>query len=721
MKKLLSIILALSIAGTFPILGSAAVGGPVQGNENLKQAQEAATFFTQQELNNKSFDNRSYGNIIGRIALQGDKELNPEDFYDYAQQYFNFSLQETFRRGDLVVVQRNDNTYRYGLIMGYLGNDQYRVQVSQEGRLTEDIETPYIGKINRLIFDQVIQVPGKQHIAQQLAISGAHDAGNAGISAAGEVVCSRENMNAQADAQKLFTPQELGNMIVYYPYSFMSHYLGIVYPDERNRMDAIWNKRFKIYFGALGYSFSPEHTFRRGERVIAPNSTNANLYAPNVPMLDKYSYAQAIVLGYDATRKTYIVQWEEGTKQVVEVFKAEDLGKYRKHLLDARSHIKNQALFTQNELNVLPVPYLASDVINEIAVRAKMRSLGTGSGSIPEAFNDEKARKRFNFDPHNSFKRGELVVVPRSDLHYRYALVLGCLGSGNYRVQVTAQGNIKDFPASSIGKLKLNFELLDRTPEIKLETERALLEGTNAQAPEVLKTILQMMSDDALQEGTPIAKIKDAIRDNGMKKLEEALGANNQSLEVIDENGYTPLLFAVYSHNPAAVSLLLKKGANAYKKAMIQHTKEKDEKSELDAFSLAKALGENNHNYDEIIAILETYKAENDPAEQTKKRKEKAIDQVESLIRRNERMGGRDFDKEFQERLKVLRKELSPAQQARLDLLTKDIHLVNHETTKAYWHALAVLLFKLPEFKGDVPMAAPAAKTDQPSIGGIDI
>lgn len=442
----------------------------------------------------------------------------------------------------------------------------------------------------------------------------------AGSAAVGKPVSANENIKGACEGvEQPFTPEELDRMIVRYPYAFMDVYIGIVPPwylaecerdctrEQLKAINDLMHNKSRDYFRAFGYYFSSQHAFRRGERVLFPYRDLAYRHKDT----NLADYYPGIVVGYDAQNKTYTVQ--PSANKSTGPFKAEELGKYKIRLRGGPSHSKNQALFTQEQLNVLPVPYQASSVIGEIAINPIMAETGGGK-SIPVASNTPKAQMHFSFNVHNQFKRGDLVIVERSDKSYRYGIVLGCLAPGQYRVQVDKELQKKDVPAQLIGKLKLDFTLLDRSSEEKMEAEKAIVAGMQAQTPEVLKTIFAMAEEYDPKLATPIAKIKDAIRDNDKKKLEKALEFNKEYLEAVDATGYTPLLFAVFFNNPDAVDLLLKKGANPYKKVAIGHEKNK---VEHDAYSLAQTLGMGNSEYDEIIAILELYRLGHPMAEQS--------------------------------------------------------------------------------------------------------
>jgi hypothetical protein len=108
------------------------------------------------------------------------------------------------------------------------------------------------------------------------------------------------------------------------------------------------------------------------------------------------------------------------------------------------------------------------------------------------------------------------------------------------------------------------------------------------EAPGIDDRMNRSQFTDKVKNDSAMASIKRAILKSDLKELKKALGDQNKYLEAVDENGDTPLLFAISVNKPAAVSFLLERGANPSGTAL----------------PLAQALGNGNNNYDEIITTL---------------------------------------------------------------------------------------------------------------------
>lgn len=124
------------------------------------------------------------------------------------------------------------------------------------------------------------------------------------------------------------------------------------------------------------------------------------------------------------------------------------------------------------------------------------------------------------------------------------------------------------------------------------EAERVIAQGRLI-TPDVMATTFKELFAEPQGEQKIVHAMKKAIRTNDSKALTQLIGKNNENIELKDDNGYTPLLQAIYTNKPESVKLLLKVGANP------EATIKAADDSLVNALALAKLLG-----YKEIEALL---------------------------------------------------------------------------------------------------------------------
>jgi hypothetical protein len=339
---------------------------------------------------------------------------------------FIFNPEHSFERGELVIIPRGDNTYRFALIMGYAGKDNdkddiYRVQIDKKGAYKK-IKTALIGKINRKIDNDHTSVGPK-------------------VAASTPVLADQNVKHVQEKKPALFSEKELDYMMVYYPYPLIGEFFFF---EDDNYSSEFNNFFYKCIL--KDYIFSRQNIFNRGERVMVCGRGSSNK-------------KQGVVLGHDPDKEIYYVEvgfkfqnsYLRGAMNLLEEWPSENLGKYKKYIQQSSTlplDTKTPKLFTEEELIVLPVGYQAKNVIGKCI---NFHFL------LPK---NKSVSQYFKFDQNNSFNRAELVLVQLPGEIHCYGLVLGYIESSKkYAVQVSKKESF-DYSASEIGKLKLDFNLL---------------------------------------------------------------------------------------------------------------------------------------------------------------------------------------------------------------------------------------------------------------------